>query len=323
VTVLQGHVRVTPEKEALAQRLESGQRVRVPQNAPPTVTRLTAAEVTQELQKYQALTGYSAAELSLFEQTFTQPVEPPPGHTPPVPTDGSAPPGGDAAIESGPVQSAKGASASVAGASSSGAGAAAIGSGLGHSRNMASVLVQGSFSFGSDDAPIEIGAGSLAFAWSHRILPLGSLQFGTRVLGGATFGRYRSPMTDLDSVGREEAALAGTARLPFHGAFAKLDAELAGKVGVLNLVGSLGLRGGWSHLQNVQSEADHFVWGPALSGRTEYSFAPGVRGLFELEFWVQRTPVAACPIGCNEPALPRDSVWQAWLGFAIGVGVDL
>jgi hypothetical protein len=321
VTVLQGHVRVTPEKEArLAQRFEAGQRVRLAQNAAPIVTRLTAAEVSQELQTYQVLTGYTAAELSLKERMFAQSAEGP-GSTS-VPAEGSAPSGGDIPIDTGPAQPPDAATASVAGASPSAGSAAAIASG--RSRNTASVLVQGSFSFGSDDAPIEIGSGSLSFAWSRRIVPLGTLQFGSRLSGGATFGRYRSPMFDphAEEV-REEAASAGTARLPFQGAFAKLDAELGGSAGVWNLVGSLGLRGGWSHLPDVPSKANQFVWGPAASARAEYPLAPGVHGLFELEFWFQKTPVAACSIGCNDPAVPRDAVWQAWLGFAIGMGFDL
>ena len=325
VTVLQGHVRVTPEKKVSpAQRLESGQQVTVSGNAAPSLTRLTAAEVTRELQMYQALSGYSAEELALWEQAFTQPVEPP-GSTPSVPADGSAPSSGGEPVGNGPGTQTNAATTSVAGPTASEASATPIGVGvgLGRPRDTASVLVQGSFSFGSDADPIAIGAGSLAFAWSHRIIPLGALQFGSRVLGGASFGRYRSPMTDPNNHSRDEAALAGTARLPFSGAFTKLDAELGSNVGPLNLVGSLGLRGGWSHMPDVLNKTNYLVWGPAVSVRTEASFAPDLRWLFEIEFWLQQTPVAACAIGCEGPAERRDSVWQAWLGFAVGIGADL
>jgi len=119
-------------------------------------------------------------------------------------------------------------------------------------------------------------------------------------------------------------ANAGSARLPFQGAFAKLDAELGRNLGLWTFVGSLGLRGGWSHQPDVTDDgANAFVWGPALSARTEYALARGFQGLFEIELSVQKTPIAACPIDCNGPAVPLDSIWQAWLGFAIGVGVDL
>jgi len=272
VTVLQGHVRVTPEQEAIAaQRLESGQRVVVSPNATPSaapnLTRISPAEVSEKLQSYQALTGYSAAELAFLEQGFTKLI--------------------------------------------------------GRPRNTASLLVQGSFSFGGGGAAMEIGASSLALAWSHRFPVPGAFQFGSRLQGGATFGRYRSPVTD-EPTKRAEAANAGSARLPFQGAFAKLDAELGRNLGLWTFVGSLGLRGGWSHQPDVTDDgANAFVWGPALSARTEYALARGFQGLFEIELSVQKTPIAACPIDCNGPAVPLDSIWQAWLGFAIGVGVDL
>lgn len=307
VTVLQGHVRVTPNQFATPmQRLEAGQRVRHTRGASPSVTRLTPSEVTDMLRSYQTLSGYSAKELSQWERAFA-PSSPEVGTTPgstvvPNSTPGisvvpNTTPGVTVVPDTNAVIPRRG-------------------------RDTASALVQGSFSFGGGGAPIEIGAGSLAFGWAHRFTSLGPLQLGSRVLGGATFGRYRSPMTERET-GREEAAGDGTARLPFHGAFAKLDAELASNTRVVNVVGSLGLRGGWSHQRDVLSQADNFVWGPALSGRTEYTFVPGYRFLFELELWAQRTPVFACPIGCNEPAEPRPSIWQAWVGFALGVGVDL
>ena len=245
------------------------------------------------LRSYQALTGYSAEELALLERTFSQSTE---------------------VLQNAPSQP-EGESASA-----SAGKAAATELGAGRRRDTASALVQGSFSFGGGGAPIELGAGSLALAWSHRFGSLRSLLLGSRVLGGAAFGRYRSPMLQTDG---EEAARDGTARLPFYGAFGKLDAEVASKAPVLNLAGSLGLRGGWSHQSDVQSDADQFVWGPAAGVRGEYTFVPGYRLLLELELWAQRTPVFACPIDCNGPAEHRPSMWQAWLGFALGVGVDL
>lgn len=323
VTVLQGHVRVTPKKEqAPVYRVAAGERLGLSLSAAPRLTRLTPREVAEMLRSYQALTGYSAEELALLERAFTQPTEAP-QNAPAQPEEASAPKNGDTPGESQPGSALDSPSGSRAGTSVSAAGkAAATELGAERRRDTASALVQGSFSFGGGGAPIEIGAGSLAFGWSHRFGSLGSLLLGSRVLGGAAFGRYRSPMTDPQT-DREEAARDGTARLPFHGAFGKLDAEVASNASVLNLAGSLGLRGGWSHQQDVRSEADHFVWGPAASVRGEYTFVPGYRLLLEVELWAQRTPVFACPIGCNEPGEPRPSMWQAWLGFALGVGVDL
>jgi hypothetical protein len=335
VTVLQGHVRVTPKQPQVpGQRLAAGQRLGLSPSAVPTLTRLTPGEVAKMLRSYQALTGYSVEELALLERAFTQSTEVL-QNTPPPPESASTPKNGDAPSASQPDSTPSSASPPSAGAGAeAGAGAGASGLtstgkaaakelGTGRSRDTASALLQGSFSFGGGGAPIEIGAGSLAFAWSHRFVRLGPLLLGSRVLGGAAFGRYRSPMTDPETKGREEAASNGTARLPFHGAFGKLDAELASNAPVLSLVGSLGLRAGWSHQRDVQSGADHLVWGPAASVRSEYAFIPGYRFLLELEVWAQRTPVFACSIGCNEPAEPRPAMWQAWIGLALGVGVDL
>lgn len=325
VTVLQGHVRVTPKQPQVpAQRLAAGQRLGLSPSAAPKLTRLNPAEVAELLRSYQALMGYSVEELALLERAFTQSTEVL-QDTPPQPESASAPKNGNApgASQPGNAPNAAPPPRAGAGASASAGNAAASELGAGRPRDTASALVQGSFSFGGGGAPIEIGAGSLAFAWSHRFARLGPLLLGSRVLGGAAFGRYRSPMTDLQREGREEAAGDGTARLPFHGAFGKLDAELASSAPVLNVVGALGLRAGWSHQQDVQSGADRLVWGPAASVRGEYTFVPGYRLLLELELWAQRTPVFACPIGCKEPAVPRPAMWQAWLGFALGVGVDL
>jgi hypothetical protein len=187
------------------------------------------------------------------------------------------------------------------------------------SNDSASILFEGS-------KPIDMprdGALSAQVAWSHLWLRPATIALGSRLLAGGVFGQYRSPMTDPAS-DREEPPLDGTASLPFHGALAELDAELhLMPRGALGYTFGLGMRGGWSHLRYVEGKSDHFVWGPVLTSRAKWRWDRGYSGLFQLNFLIQRTPVAACPIGCVELAEPRPSVWDVWVGFAIGAEVDL
>jgi hypothetical protein len=174
-----------------------------------------------------------------------------------------------------------------------------------------------------DSSPV--GALSAQVAWSYAWFrpSLTKSAFKTRLLTGGIFGQYQSPMTD-PATGREEASRDGTASLPFEGALAELDAELHLRTHrPLGYVFGAGIRGGFSHQRYVEGKSNHFVWGPVLTSRGQWRWGPGTSGLFQLSFLYQKVPVAACPIGCDEPAEPRPPRWDLWVAFALGVEVDL
>lgn len=161
-------------------------------------------------------------------------------------------------------------------------------------------------------------------AWSERWMSLGlgaiSAALGSRVAVGGTFGTYRSPMTGPNF---EERASSGSARLPFTGGWAELDAELhLARLLPVDYVASVGLRAGVSHQRHVTSEPFAFVWGPVVSGRARLRWTDQLRSSLQLGFMVQQTPVAACPPGCEGSAERRPAIWDPWLTLALGVELE-
>jgi hypothetical protein len=158
-------------------------------------------------------------------------------------------------------------------------------------------------------------------AWSHQwwapgFAALGS-SIGSRVLLGGIVGRYRSPMSGPNF---EEPPRSGSARLPFYGALAQLDAELhLARLAPISYTASLGVRAGLSHRQHMLEDADKWVWGPVVSGRANFNWLRDWRASVQLSLQVQEIPVAACAPGCQGAALPRPSIWDVWGSAAVGV----
>ena len=121
--------------------------------------------------------------------------------------------------------------------------------------------VQLALETGTPIDPFGAYAISPQLGWSHLWVHTGAMlagsAFGTRISIGGTFGKYRSVMS---GPGYEEKPRKGTARLPFGGAFAQVDAELhLARLSPIHYVVSAGLRGGPVHRRYVEHGANKFV----------------------------------------------------------------
>jgi hypothetical protein len=129
-------------------------------------------------------------------------------------------------------------------------------------------------------------------------------------------GIYRSPVF---AGPYSEAKLSGTAKLPFIGAFAELDAEMSfARMSPWNYVIGLGLRAGLSHLPDVEGRATHVTWGPVLYGSLRWRLNERWTGLAQLHFTVTRIPADKTPLDCIGPSVPGPETWDVWGGLSLG-----
>lgn len=182
--------------------------------------------------------------------------------------------------------------------------------------------VQGVFETITPVDPFGAVSVSPQIAWSHEWFSPGfdllHSAFATRVLVGAMIGRYRAPVRGDN--GQLEEPLKGTARLPFYGFVAEIDAELhLARLAFINYAVSAGIRVGVSKQRYVEGGGTSFVWGPVLGGRAGLALSDRLGGFAQLTLSVQKIPVAACPIDCEGPATLEDPVWDVWGGGSVGV----